>query len=83
MTKACIIYAWKYIVYFFLSSLAILFYSFTSYKIRTFFIPMNKTKAGFHYLRENIVHLTDAKNKEGIFEGAQIRSVIKDGVIKS
>jgi len=39
---------------------------------------MNQEEAAFTYLREKFPRLSEAKLKEGIFIGPQIRDLIKD-----
>ena len=39
---------------------------------------MNKYSKGFEYFRDMFPKLSDAKLKEGIFIGPQIRGIIKD-----
>ena len=39
---------------------------------------MNREERAFHYLKEKFPHISDAKIKEGIFVGPQIRDLIKD-----
>ena len=40
---------------------------------------LDKTKAGFKYLYENFPRLSEAKIKEGVFLGPQIRELLRDG----
>jgi len=39
---------------------------------------MNQEEAAFTYLREKFPRLSEAKLKEGVFIGSQIRDLIKD-----
>ncbi|CAB3229261.1 unnamed protein product [Arctia plantaginis] len=43
---------------------------------------MDKNGAGFQYLKEKFPKISDAKIKEGVFVGPQIRQVIKDDIFK-
>lgn len=45
---------------------------------KNFVKAMDKDGAGFHYLKEKFPRVSDAKIKEGIFVGPQIRTLIKD-----
>jgi IS4 transposase len=46
--------------------------------MKNFVKAMNQEKAAFTYLREKIPRLSEAKLKEGIFIGPQIRDLIKE-----
>lgn len=41
---------------------------------------MDKNGTGFQYLKEKLPKISDAKIKEGVFIGPQIRQVIKDEI---
>jgi hypothetical protein len=45
---------------------------------KNFVKAMDKNSAGFHYLKEKFPHASDAKIKEGIFVGPQIRALTRD-----
>jgi len=45
--------------------------------VKSFVKAMNQEEAAFTYLRENFPRLSEAKLKEGIFIGPQIRDLIK------
>jgi hypothetical protein len=44
---------------------------------KNFVKAMDKNSAGFHYLKEKFPHVSDAKIKEGIFVGPQIRALTR------
>ena len=46
--------------------------------IKNFVMAMNQEEAAFTYLREKFPRLREAKVKEGILIGPQIRDLIKD-----
>ena len=46
--------------------------------MKNFVKAMNQEEAAFTYLREKFPRLSEAKLKEGIFIGSQIRDLIKD-----
>jgi hypothetical protein len=46
--------------------------------MKNFVKAVNKHGKGFEYLRDKFPKLSDAKLKEGIFIGPQIRGIIKD-----
>ena len=46
--------------------------------IKNFVKAMNQEEAAFTYLREKFPRLSEAKLKEGIFIGPQMRDLIKD-----
>ena len=46
---------------------------------KNFFKALDKNGAGFYYAKENFSHVNDSKIKEGIFEGPQIKALIRDG----
>lgn len=46
--------------------------------MRNFMKAMDKTDKGFQRLKEKFPYISDAKLKEGIFVGPEIRQVIKD-----
>jgi len=46
--------------------------------IKHFVKAMNQEEAAFTYLQEKFPRLSEAKLKEGIFTGPQIRDLIKD-----
>jgi len=46
--------------------------------MKNFVKAMNQEEAAFTYLREKFRRLSEAKLKEGIFIGPQIRDIIKD-----
>jgi hypothetical protein len=46
--------------------------------MKIFVNAMNQEEAAFTCLRENFPGLSEAKLKEGIFSGPQIRDLIKD-----
>jgi hypothetical protein len=45
---------------------------------KNFVKAMDKNSAGFYYLKERFPHVSDAKIKEGIFVGPQIRALTRD-----
>jgi hypothetical protein len=45
---------------------------------KNFVKAMDKNSAGFHYVKEKFPHVSDAKIKEGIFVGPQIRALTRD-----
>jgi len=46
---------------------------------KNFVKALDKNGAGFHYLKEKFLRLSDSNFKEGIFVGTQIRALIRDG----
>ena len=46
---------------------------------KTFVKALDKSGAGFHYLKEKFPRVSDSKIKEGIFVDPQIRALIRDG----
>lgn len=50
--------------------------------MKNFVKAMDKNGAGFQYLKEKFPKISDAKIKEGVFVGPQIRQVIKDDIFK-
>jgi len=46
--------------------------------MKNFVKTTNQEEAAFNYLREKFRRLSDAKLKEGVFIGPQIRDLIKD-----
>jgi len=46
--------------------------------MKNFVKAMNQEEAAFTYLREKFPRLSEAKFKEGVFIGPQIRDIIKD-----
>ena len=46
--------------------------------MRNFVKGMDKTGRGFEYVRNKFAYVSDAKIKEGIFIGPQIRELIQD-----
>lgn len=48
--------------------------------MKNFVKALDKNGAGFQYLREKFPRLSEAKVKEGIFVGSQIRKLFKDSV---
>ena len=47
--------------------------------MKNFVKALDKTKAGFKYLYEKFPRLSEAKIKEGVFLGPQIRELLRDG----
>ena len=47
--------------------------------MNNFVKALDKTKAGFKYLYEKFPRLSEAKIKEGVFLGPQIRELLRDG----
>lgn len=50
--------------------------------MKNFVKALNKTGSAFLHLREMFTNLSDAKIKEGVFDGPQIRQVLKDEAFK-
>jgi len=50
--------------------------------MKNFVKAMNKEGNGFIYLRQKFPMLSDAKIKEGVFIGPQIRELLKDDNFK-
>ena len=48
-------------------------------QFKNFVKALNKSGAGFHYLKEKFPRVSDSKIKEGIFLGPQIRALFRDG----
>ena len=46
--------------------------------MKTFAKAMDKSSAAFHYLKAKFPKASEAKLKEGMFIGPQIRSVLRD-----
>jgi len=46
--------------------------------MKNFVKGMDKTSLGFHYLRNKFPNVSDAKMKEGLFIGPQIRELMQD-----
>ena len=46
--------------------------------MNNFVKALDKTKAGFKYLYEKFPRLSEAKIKEGVFLGPQIRELLRD-----
>lgn len=51
--------------------------------MKSFVKAMDKEGSGFSYLREKFPMLSEAKVNEGVFNGSQIRTVLKDEYFKS
>lgn len=51
--------------------------------MKNFVKAMNKDGAGFQYLKTKFPRISDAKLKEGIFVGPQIRELMTDEVFNS